>query len=1146
MFKVTITDCLFIRKDASLDAIRNRLWMGLFHNHAGQYSLLFLLLMFWGIKSGHAQKLLTTQFSNQEGSGGSKDYSTGWTMTNVAGTYRLIASADGAGDNYFRFRNTSSIDRRPDADGAVFPLTSTATPYSGNFFDGAFHAFKITGANTSYRYVFKVDAGVTKGCIFEIQGSNIRSVSSVSRSPSGTVFPGQTVTITATLDGSFHTGQAAYLRYTNDNFTTSTIVKMTGSGTTYTADIPGSANTASATVKYYVFTSGDISGTIAHGDADLYTINLNNNSGNNYSYTVASCWTTAADGNWSNAATWTAGVTPVSGQPICINHNVNLNTNYTASSITIAASKTLTVNSSQTLAIGGGITGSGALTVSGILQINAGGFTNIVPTYNDFSTLIYNSGNTYNASNEWATNATSGAGVPYHVQIGTSSVNNTVLSFGSSTQYRACRGNLTVGSSGSGYGLTLSSASGGDLKLLGHYSVQNATITNSGRAVFFIGNANPQTISTSATEVPFDYLIIDKSSGNVVLNNNISINATSGNVLQLLNGTLDLNGKTLTLNGNNGNIHVSGGARTITSGASGGEIKINGDKFVTTASSGTLTLSNNVKVSLHNADTGVDFGTGGLTTLNGVLELNTGTFVATNPPTYGTGSILRYNITTADYNRNVEWNSASLQNVEVLGSFALKLGHHPISELKMAGNLSISSGATVTMNALTIPLKVGGNIVNDGTLTLSSANGGDLEIKGNFTNNGTFNCNDREVRFVGTASQSINSTTDLVIDYFKINNAAGVVLNKKVIIDNELRLDNGIITTSATNPIEIRNGATSTSGSASSYVSGPMRKIGNNPSTFVFSIGKSSTWASLGIVDITGSSTTDVFTAEYFKTGAPSPTSLGAGLVRVSAIEYWTLDRTGTTNTAKVRLYWENNTASGINNPSSLRVCRYNGTQWVSEGQFAISYATSGYITSNTVTSFSPFSFGSTEANNNPLPITLLGFWGEAQPAYNLLSWQVADARYFSHFELQRYHEPSKTFATIAKIAHTGEESYQWQDYDFEELSYYRLKMVDIDSTENYSKTIAITRPAFAQSEKILPIAPNPIQSGEIHFVYLAGTSGYREFVVWDMLGKEIYRFGSQVSAGQNQLSTRAGLPAGVYLLMSLTNGQTEKFVVPR
>ncbi|MBK8350026.1 MAG: hypothetical protein IPL08_21320 [Saprospiraceae bacterium] len=74
-----------------------------------------------------------------------------------------------------------------------------------------------------------------------------------------------------------------YICDTPDNWNTSSILPMSGSGTTSTATIP--AQTSGTAVKYYILTSGD-GMTIAHDDADWYTINGNNNGGVNYQYTV--------------------------------------------------------------------------------------------------------------------------------------------------------------------------------------------------------------------------------------------------------------------------------------------------------------------------------------------------------------------------------------------------------------------------------------------------------------------------------------------------------------------------------------------------------------------------------------------------------------------------------------------------------------------------------------------------------------------------------------------------------------------------------------------------------------------------------------------------------------------------------------------
>lgn len=195
-------------------------------------------------------------------------------------------TANGTGNQYFRLgidwggtisQNTITVGSDVEVvQKTIYNLDATCTT-SG--------AMYINVSNASDNYIFKTrNAGTNPSrelIYFRVQGI-ISNVSSVSVPIA--VLPADVVTITASLSTSLSTGQGVYLRYTTDNFISSTIVEMSGSGTSYSADIPSGSNIKDQTVKYYVFTSGD-GLSISHADADFYTINLNNNSGSNYAYT---------------------------------------------------------------------------------------------------------------------------------------------------------------------------------------------------------------------------------------------------------------------------------------------------------------------------------------------------------------------------------------------------------------------------------------------------------------------------------------------------------------------------------------------------------------------------------------------------------------------------------------------------------------------------------------------------------------------------------------------------------------------------------------------------------------------------------------------------------------------------------------------
>lgn len=91
----------------------------------------------------------------------------------------------------------------------------------------------------------------------------------------------QPVQITITTNLPKSPEELLFIRFTTNNWATSTLVPVTITGTSGTATIPGQA--AGITVMYYAF-STTVAGITA--DFDLYTIRLNNNSGANFSYTV--------------------------------------------------------------------------------------------------------------------------------------------------------------------------------------------------------------------------------------------------------------------------------------------------------------------------------------------------------------------------------------------------------------------------------------------------------------------------------------------------------------------------------------------------------------------------------------------------------------------------------------------------------------------------------------------------------------------------------------------------------------------------------------------------------------------------------------------------------------------------------------------
>ncbi|MAO66706.1 MAG: hypothetical protein CL666_17065 [Balneola sp.] len=506
-------------------------------------------------------------FSNSNGMGGDFD------LTNIeSGNERWITTfqfTGTTGSQNFKFASTSFgndwgnqwAETAFTSTDAFFNVTYTTDGGSAN------NTISLTNSNW-YTVVFDDNGYANTNVIFMETSSEPVTVDNITQSPtSGNVDLNEAVTVTVTTSSEPSAEENIYVRYSEDaTFSSSSLSEVTFSSTTGTATIP--AKSSATTIYYYVFST-----TLDNpsSDYDLVTINLNNNSGNNYSYAVSDYVTTTQSGDWSATNTWASGSVPASGNAVRIEHDVNLNQDATVSDFAISSGATFTASDGSsaytlTIADGGSITndgvfassdgkvnfaGSGMITgtisfndvdlssggvnfgsnstLTGSFRLFSGASVNTnPPTYDTGSTLVYETGGEYGVNNEWPTVE---ADAPENVRIVNSDVN-----FGSSGAGRYINESLTIEENGS---LALSTSSGGDLYLKGNWS-NAGTFTANNRAVFFVGTGNQEVVNTGGSaliEIP--YVIINKGnpSDEIRLNANMEI----ANSLQIDQGTLVTN-----------------------------------------------------------------------------------------------------------------------------------------------------------------------------------------------------------------------------------------------------------------------------------------------------------------------------------------------------------------------------------------------------------------------------------------------------------------------------------------------------------------------------------------------------------------------------------------------------------------------------
>ena len=202
------------------------------------------------------------------------------TIFNVA-----ASGADVAGGNYeFLFTSGPSgnyYSNKWNAVGVNINQLQTYTKQSG----GANNNVTLTD-NKWYTVNFENIGYVNARAIFMETSAVPVSVSSITQDPlSNAVGVSDDVTVNVTLSAVKSAEEKIYVRYTTDNFVSSTLVEITNFGGTTqgSAVIPGTVNQADITVKYYVFSTTVSS---PGADYDLYTINFNDNSGVFFSYRI--------------------------------------------------------------------------------------------------------------------------------------------------------------------------------------------------------------------------------------------------------------------------------------------------------------------------------------------------------------------------------------------------------------------------------------------------------------------------------------------------------------------------------------------------------------------------------------------------------------------------------------------------------------------------------------------------------------------------------------------------------------------------------------------------------------------------------------------------------------------------------------------
>jgi hypothetical protein len=219
------------------------------------------------------------------------NYGSGWGWTTgtlgtagLGNSYKWTFQANASNNLYFKLGETSSS-----TDGGGFWMNNAAPDlqytgsgavwnayYYGNM--GTNGAIYFTVTNTKYYVVKSRKDPSNSNANFSVQELSAAPVT-ITAVTDNFKSAGTSMDVFITLSGSKSTEEKIFVRYTTDNWSTSSITSAaTGSGTSYTATIPAGGVTGTSDNKYYVFTTTLSSPSTS--EADLVAINYYDNTGN--------------------------------------------------------------------------------------------------------------------------------------------------------------------------------------------------------------------------------------------------------------------------------------------------------------------------------------------------------------------------------------------------------------------------------------------------------------------------------------------------------------------------------------------------------------------------------------------------------------------------------------------------------------------------------------------------------------------------------------------------------------------------------------------------------------------------------------------------------------------------------------------------
>ena len=200
-----------------------------------------------------------------------------------------------------------------------------------------------------------------------------------------------------------------------------------------------------------------------------------------------------------------------------------------------------------------------------------------------------------------------------------------------------------------------------------------------------------------------------------------------------------------------------------------------------------------------------------------------------------------------------------------------------------------------------------------------------------------FGANGGKVIFDGSGTQTLSKTGSYIPSFkrIQVNKSAGIVsLGYPLTLADTLFLSQGVIATDTTNLLTVPDNGIISGGSDSSYIHGPLKKIGND--AFTFALGDTALhiggYHSLGIS--APSNINEEIVARYFASNSGILDTLDS--INIDTVEYWRVKHLVGGTSIKFTLGWNSNSFP-VEDTSSVLVLGDTTNSWNNYGKESIS-----------------------------------------------------------------------------------------------------------------------------------------------------------------------------------------------------------------